>query len=100
SLSTLPPLIAQRLINQGLNVSLLCWTFDFIGTNPEESIDDVSVVHVPQNWNIICEDARYVGIYFALFNNQLVTDNDKAKCLQIIAQFVSVRTSIFSSTAV
>lgn len=73
-----------------------CWTYDHIGSNPEENVDDVGVLQVPSTWALVVDDPQSIVIFFLLLKHPDVDDNNKIRCLRIIANIIMVRRGIFS----
>lgn len=57
----------QTLIHNLLRLSLSCLSFDFIGTTPDESSDDLSTVQIPTNWKPAFLDYNTLQLFFDLY---------------------------------
>ena len=78
-----------------LEVSTECLSFDFIGTNPEESQEDVGTVQVPSSWRAIMQDTSTIQLFFDYY---LSSEPPRSKlALQALVQISSVRRSLFQS---
>ncbi|KAJ4460132.1 putative Ran-binding protein 17 [Paratrimastix pyriformis] len=111
------PQHVMAICAEALNVSLACLSFDFIGTNPEDSVEDIGTVHFPLVWRPLMEEANVIDLFFRLYSLESATLMDRSKArptphaprpraltpctppftLQCIAQLVSVRRSIFTN---
>jgi exportin-7 len=85
----------KKIMNEALQLATSCLSFDFIGTNPEESAEDVGTVQVPSSWRPIVQDTGNVQLFFDLYG---VTDPPRSNlAMQAIVQLAAVRRSLFSS---
>jgi exportin-7 len=48
-----------KIAEQALSLSSRCLNFDFIGTNPDESAEDVGTIQVPNTWRTVIQ----VGVW-------------------------------------
>ncbi len=85
----------MNLINLALHLSLTCLTFDFIGTNPEDSQEDVGTVQVPTSWRAIIQDVSTLQLFFT-FYDQCQEPQDSSNAIKCLIQLSSVRRSLFS----
>lgn len=85
----------KKLMTEGLHLATNCLCFDFIGTNPEESAEDVGTVQVPSSWRTVVQDVNNVQLFFDLYG---ATEPPRSNlALQTIVQLAAVRRSLFSS---
>eukprot|EP01042_Synura_sphagnicola_P005214 gene5214-6651_t len=84
-----------KMSNLALSLATDCLSFDFIGTNPEESTEDVGTVQVPSSWRPIVQDNMTMQVFFDFY--KLSEPPRSAKALQAIVQLSSVRRSLFQS---
>jgi exportin-7 len=70
-------------------------SFDFIGTNPEESAEDVGTVQVPSSWRPLIQDTTTMRLLFDFYTSTEPPRSNMA--LQALVQLSSVRRSLFSS---
>jgi exportin-7 len=84
-----------KLIYAGLVLANECMSFDFIGTNPEESAEDVSTVQAPSTWKPLVQDPQTMQMFFDYY----LSTQPPCSCvaLQCLVQLSSVRRSIFTS---
>lgn len=85
----------QNVALQALTLANNCLSFDFIGTNPEESAEDVSTVQVPSLWRPIVQDTSTMQLFFDFYMNSNPPLSGMA--LQTLVQLSSVRRSLFAS---
>lgn len=83
----------QTLINNLLRLSLSCLSFDFIGTSPDESSDDLTTVQIPTNWKPAFLDNNTLQLYFDLYS-VLPTSLASLVCL-VIHMYLYVHTVIY-----
>lgn len=78
-----------------LQLATACLSFDFIGTNPEESAEDVGTVQVPSPWRTLLQDTATMELFFDCY---LTSEPPRSNlALQALVQLSSVRRSLFSS---
>ncbi|KAK2962462.1 putative Ran-binding protein [Blattamonas nauphoetae] len=87
----------HQILTEALNLALMCWSFDFIGTSPSSSNDDNASVHIPASWQPLFEDTMTHVIFFELFDKLSDFPNEQKTCLEILCQFAAVRRSIYSN---
>lgn len=85
----------RKISHLALSLSVACLTFDFIGTNPEESSEDVGTVQVPSSWRPIVQDTQTMQLLFDVYNSSEPPRSSQA--LETLVQLSSVRRSLFSS---
>ena len=83
------------IANYALALATGCLSFDFIGTNPEESAEDVGTVQVPSSWRPVVQDTTTMQLFFECYRGSEPPRSNQA--LQAIVQLSSVRRSLFSS---
>ena len=85
----------QKITYLCLNLATACLSFDFIGTNPEESAEDVGTVQVPSPWRTLLQDTATMELFFECY---LTSEPPRSNlALQALVQLSSVRRSLFSS---
>ncbi|MAD56215.1 MAG: hypothetical protein CL974_01570 [Euryarchaeota archaeon] len=85
----------HRMCNFALSMANSCLSFDFIGTNPEESAEDVGTVQVPSSWRSLVQDTATLQLFFDIYANTEPPRSNQA--LECLVQLSSVRRSLFSS---
>lgn len=84
-----------KLISLSLSLATECLSFDFIGTNPEESAEDVGTVQVPSSWRAVVQDTATMQLFFDYY---LVSEPPRSNAaLEALVQLSSVRRSLFAS---
>ena len=84
-----------------LRLAFNCLTFDFIGTSPDESSDDLCTVQIPTGWrpifleNIPGTSRSTVQLFFELY--QHMTPSNAGLALSCAVQIASVRRSLFNN---
>ena len=76
-----------------MQLYVTCLSFDFIGTNPEDSQEDVGTVQVPSAWRPIVHDCAICN-YFDIYTTSETPTSKLA--LQALV-LLSVRRSLFSN---
>jgi len=84
------------LVNNLLRLSLNCLSFDFIGTSPDESSDDLSTVQIPTSWRPAFMDENTLQLFFDLYHS--LPPSLASLALSCLVQIASVRRSLFSNT--
>ena len=84
-----------KMASLALSLATDSLSFDFIGTNPEESAEDVGTVQVPSSWRPIVQDTLTMQLFFDFYKTS--DPPRSAKALQAIVQLSSVRRSLFTS---
>lgn len=85
----------QRLVSLALSLATQSLSFDFIGTNPEESTEDVGTVQVPSSWRSFVQDTSTMQLFFDYY---LISEPPRSNtALEALVQLSSIRRSLFSS---
>lgn len=83
----------DRIAEFALKLLTTCLNFDFIGTNADESSDDVGTIQLPSNWRPIAHDPAMVAGLFEFFQRSDPPRSSSAmQCLILLS---SVRRSLF-----
>ena len=70
-----------------------CLNFDFIGTNPDESSEDVGTIQVPTSWRNVLQRPDTIEMLFEFYAN---TDPPRSsKAMEAVILLCSIRRSIF-----
>eukprot|EP01035_Chromulina_nebulosa_P017439 gene17439-22991_t len=93
--SGLTPKQEEKMGHAALYLANLCLSFDFIGTNPEESSEDVGTVQVPSSWRPLIQDISTMQLFFDYYARTNPPRSSIA--LQALVQLSSVRRSLFAS---
>lgn len=86
---------SKKMGTLALNLCYSCLTFDFIGTNPEESVDDVGTVQLPSNWKPLVQDTSIMQLFFDIYKASEPPRSSTA--LQILIQLSCVRRTLFQT---
>ncbi|XP_055588183.1 exportin-7 isoform X1 [Uranotaenia lowii] len=78
-----------------LNLARNCLSFDFVGTSADDSVDDMSTVHIPTNWRPAFLESDSVKLFFSLYHVLPVRLSSLA--LACLVQITSIRRSIFNN---
>mmetsp|Transcript_1464 Transcript_1464/g.3889 ORF Transcript_1464/g.3889 Transcript_1464/m.3889 type:complete len:1109 (-) Transcript_1464:452-3778(-) len=70
-----------------------CLNFDFIGTNPDESSEDLGTIQVPTSWRPVIQDGQTLQLLFDFYKNSQPPNS--ALAVEAIILMSSVRRSIF-----
>eukprot|EP00934_Nitzschia_sp_Nitz4_P008361 Nitzschia sp. Nitz4//scaffold85_size83877//26190//29710//NITZ4_005223-RA/size83877-augustus-gene-0.148-mRNA-1//1//CDS//3329559119//8351//frame0 len=76
-----------------LSLTVRCLTFDFIGTNPDESTEDVGTIQAPTSWRPLLQDPATTELLFDFYANTEPPRSSTA--MEAIILLVSVRRSLF-----
>jgi exportin-7 len=85
--------LTQKLTNLAMLLTVTCLSFDFIGTNPEESQEDVGTVQVPSSWQPIVQDTAIMELFFSIYSTSVLPASKLA--LQALVLLSSTRRSLF-----
>uniref|UniRef100_A0A7R9U4R6 Importin N-terminal domain-containing protein n=1 Tax=Pinguiococcus pyrenoidosus TaxID=172671 RepID=A0A7R9U4R6_9STRA len=83
----------MRIGKSLLNLIAKCLNFDFIGTNPDESTEDLGTIQVPTSWRAVIQDGQTLQLLFDYYKN--TTPPNSALAIEAIILMSSVRRSIF-----
>jgi len=78
---------------QALSLTVRCLSFDFIGTNPDESTEDVGTIQAPTSWRPILQESTTIELLFEFYKNTKPPRSSKA--MEAIILLCSVRRSLF-----
>jgi exportin-7 len=80
---------------QALSLTVRCLNFDFIGTNPDESTEDVGTIQAPTNWRPVLQDPATTELLLDFYAN---TDPPRSsRAMEAVILICSVRRSLFPS---
>ncbi|GMI06261.1 hypothetical protein TrVE_jg13515 [Triparma verrucosa] len=83
----------STLTEQSLTLTVRCLSFDFIGTNPDESSEDVGTIQVPSTWRSVIQDSETLNLLLHFYSTQEPPKSDKA--MEAIILLTSCRRSLF-----
>jgi len=78
---------------QALSLTVRCLSFDFIGTNPDESTEDVGTIQAPTSWRSLLSDPATTELFFHFYAN--TEPPRSSKSMEAIILLASVRRSLF-----
>eukprot|EP01117_Protostelium_nocturnum_P010320 TRINITY_DN3708_c0_g1_i1.p1 TRINITY_DN3708_c0_g1~~TRINITY_DN3708_c0_g1_i1.p1 ORF type:complete len:1062 (-),score=375.41 TRINITY_DN3708_c0_g1_i1:42-3227(-) len=88
--------LQEKLKEQALELSFRCLSYDFIGTAPEDSVDDIGIVQIPSTWKTFFEDDSTIKLFLNIYANSLPPVSVQAmKCL---VQIGSISRSAFNGS--
>lgn len=85
----------ELLGEQSLSLTVRCLNFDFIGTNPDESTEDVGTIQAPTSWRTVLQDPATIELLFDFYKKTEPPQSSKA--MEAIILMCSVRRSLFPS---
>ncbi|CAG8799995.1 9863_t:CDS:2, partial [Racocetra persica] len=71
-----------------------CLAFDFIGTSPDESGEDVGSIQVTSSWRSTVEDSSFLQIMFEAYKQ--FQPPHSSQVMEVIVQISSIRRSLFN----
>ncbi|GMI31150.1 hypothetical protein TrRE_jg11440 [Triparma retinervis] len=80
---------------QSLSLCVRCLSFDFIGTNPDESSEDVGTIQVPSNWKTVIQDPDTMALFVFFYTN--FDPPRSSKAMEALILLCSCRRSLFST---
>eukprot|EP00542_Grammatophora_oceanica_P008574 CAMPEP_0194056758 /NCGR_PEP_ID=MMETSP0009_2-20130614/61147_1 /TAXON_ID=210454 /ORGANISM="Grammatophora oceanica, Strain CCMP 410" /LENGTH=141 /DNA_ID=CAMNT_0038706247 /DNA_START=211 /DNA_END=633 /DNA_ORIENTATION=- len=78
---------------QALSLAVRCLNFDFIGTNPDESTEDVGTIQAPTSWRTLLQDHATTDLLFDFYAKTEPPRSSKA--MESIILLSSIRRSLF-----
>ena len=54
----------SKVVQMSMQLCVTCLSFDFIGTNPEDSQEDIGTIQVPSVWRPIIHDCATMKLFF------------------------------------
>lgn len=82
------------LVSKALNLVIQCLSFDFIGTNPDESGMETNAVYAPISWRTIIQEQSTMNIFVDLYENY--DPPITCEILECLVYFVSIRRTLFA----
>jgi len=86
--------ILDEMCHLALQLANAALSFDYIGTNPEESQEDIGTVQVPTTWRPLIQDPSTLKLFFSLYESMSPPISPLA--IKALVQLASVRRSLFS----
>lgn len=90
---TAEPQQEKVLGENSLALIVRCLSFDFIGTNPDESTEDVGTIQAPTSWRTLLQDPATTELFFEFYAKTEPPRSSKA--MEAIILLASVRRSLF-----
>ncbi|GFQ72460.1 exportin-7 [Trichonephila clavata] len=85
----------HNLMSSLLRLAYNCISFDFIGTSPDESSDDLFTVQIPTSWRPAFLDFNSLQLFFDLYH--CLTPSLSSMALLCLVQIASVRRTLFNN---
>lgn len=93
-----PPPAHDRLRVYGLELSLACLSFDFVGSSLDDSNEDIGTLHPPIAWHTVIEEPSTVKLFLDIYRALCTTkSNQSARALECLVQLASMRRTLFAS---
>jgi len=83
----------RKMRQQALMLSNNCLGFDFIGTNPDESADDIGTIQVPSSWRNVIQDPSTMSMLLDFYKSSEPEASKEA--MQSLIHLSAVRRSLF-----
>ncbi|ORX83183.1 exportin-7 [Anaeromyces robustus] len=84
----------QKLAEITLELIRACLTFDFIGTNTDESTEEIGSIQIPVSWRPTISDPLTLKTIFHTF--ELLNPPRSSKVLECVSVIVATRRTLFS----
>lgn len=81
------------LVSKALNLIIQCLSFDFIGSNPDETGMETNAVYAPISWRSIIQDQSTMNIFVDLYDHY--DPPITCEILECLVYFVSIRRTLF-----
>lgn len=88
----------RNLITNTLELLQRVFMFDFVGTSPDESNDDLGIIHVPASWSSVFENNDTLRTLVDFYNSTQAAP-EQSKALELLSSLVSVRSNLFGNSA-
>ncbi|KAF9089866.1 Ran-binding protein 17 [Mortierella sp. AD031] len=101
ALSTLKSLLqvsdseSEKLRESIMQLMKMCLGFDFIGTLPDESSDDVGSIQASTTWRVVFEEPEYLDVLWECWKKY--SGASSVLAMESLSQAASIRRSLFSS---
>ncbi|KAF9438959.1 Exportin 7, partial [Entomortierella beljakovae] len=86
---------AEKFKESILILMRTCLSFDFIGTLPDESSDDVGSIQIPTTWRSVFEEPGYLDVLWECWKK--FSSPNSVLVMESLSQAASIRRSLFSS---
>ncbi|KAG0375493.1 Ran-binding protein 17 [Mortierella sp. AD032] len=86
---------SEKLRDSVLQLMKACLGFDFIGTLPDESSDDVGSIQAMTTWRIVFEEPEYLEVLWECWKK--FSGATSILAMESLSQAASIRRSLFSS---
>lgn len=87
------PALESKFAKQVLSLSCTCLSFDFLGTNTDESTDDTRTAQLPSNWRDTIVAENTMRAYFEIYMSRQAPVSSLA--MTCLVQMASARRSMF-----
>lgn len=67
SMGVSDPALEDQVLQNALQLVINCLQYDFIGTNPDESAEDVGTIQLPLKWRPKVQDPSTMKIFFDMY---------------------------------
>lgn len=81
--------------DQALSLTVRCLNFDFIGTNPDESTEDIGTIQVPTSWRTVLQDPSTLELLFDFYANTEPPRSSRA--MEAVILLAACRRSLFNT---
>jgi exportin-7 len=99
-MNALPPQQSSNITELSLKVLINCLSFDFIGTNPDESAYEVGTIQIPKAWEAhFMPDRGTMPMLFELYMSDRIEPGQGMLVLESLVLYASARRSIFRDDA-
>eukprot|EP00033_Pygsuia_biforma_P003298 GCRY01003615.1.p1 GENE.GCRY01003615.1~~GCRY01003615.1.p1 ORF type:complete len:1074 (-),score=340.38 GCRY01003615.1:314-3535(-) len=85
---------ASLIEEQSLQLCLKCLSFDFLGTSPDESGEDLTTIQIPAAWISVFENTGTIDMFFTIYTTG---SRNSALAMQVLVLIVSARRTLFST---
>eukprot|EP00040_Diaphanoeca_grandis_P028479 m.165065 g.165065 ORF g.165065 m.165065 type:complete len:1101 (-) comp31368_c0_seq1:40-3342(-) len=85
----------KKLAERVLNLGRVCLSFDFLGTNTDESTDDTRTAQLPSTWRDTIAAPNTMEIYFRMYMTQDAPVS--ALAMTCLVQLASARRTLFTN---
>lgn len=87
----------RSLVIATLKLLQQVFSFDFVGTSPDESNDDLGIIHIPASWSVVFESPDTLRTLTEFYN--MTSGTEQKETLELLSSLVSVRSNLFGTSA-
>eukprot|EP01091_Cochliopodium_minus_P002477 TRINITY_DN12339_c0_g1_i1.p1 TRINITY_DN12339_c0_g1~~TRINITY_DN12339_c0_g1_i1.p1 ORF type:complete len:782 (-),score=142.24 TRINITY_DN12339_c0_g1_i1:50-2227(-) len=92
-IKSIPENMRKIIAEKASDLCFRCLSYDFIGTSPDDSIDEIGTIQTPKTWKSYFEEENILSHFFDLYT--ITMSHSTLRCLGHIA---ATRITLFTTT--